>query len=109
MFGKVALPLVLLGLLTGCSTYQYAKNVKLVSFDDNVTNGKSVGPVRGDVCQASIMGNPIGEGATIDRAMAAARSKNEVRYLNNVTTETYGFDAVVYGRRCLSVRGTGYQ
>lgn len=103
------LPLTLLLLSPACSTYQYAKNVKLVAFDDNVTKGHSVGPIRGEMCQGFVMGRPIGEGATLDRAMANAREKNGVRYLNNITTESSGFDAVFYSRRCLSVRATGYQ
>jgi hypothetical protein len=109
MIRKTAIPLAVLCLVSGCSTYQYAKNVKLVSFENDVTEGKSVGPVRGEICQGFVMGRPIGEGATLDRAMAQARAKNKLRYINNVATETSGFDAVFYARRCLSVRGTGYE
>jgi hypothetical protein len=109
MLRKTVIPLAFLCLVPGCSTYEYAKNVKLVSFENNVAEGRSVGPIRGEVCQAFIMGRPIGEGATIDRALAQAREKNHIRYINNVTTENSGFEAVVYGRHCLSVRGTGYE
>ncbi|HKY34620.1 MAG TPA: hypothetical protein VJN18_01665 [Polyangiaceae bacterium] len=102
---------VLLGgiLATGCTSYQYAKNVKMVSLDGNVTEGRSVGPVRGESCQAMVMGYPISEQASLDKAVANAREKSQLRYINNVSTEDGGFDAYFYARRCLIVKGTGYQ
>jgi hypothetical protein len=110
MLSRFAAAVAVVGVLsTGCSTYPYAKNVKMVSFDGNVAEGKAVGPVRGQVCQASVMGYPIGEPPTLDKAMAAAREKNEVRYINNVSTEEEGFSAFAYAKRCLIVKGTGYQ
>lgn len=101
--------LVLLGQLSGCNTYQYAKNVKMVSYEDNIAVGKSVGPIRGESCQQRVMGYPISEPATLDKAMAAARTDNKIRYLNNVSTESTGFDAFFYARTCLAVKGTGYE
>ncbi len=101
---------VLLALgVSGCTSYQYAKNVKMVSFDNNVATGHSVGPVRGESCQAAVMGNPIGEKASLDTAMANARAQHQLRYLNNVSTEDGGFDAFFYSKHCLIVKGTGYQ
>jgi hypothetical protein len=81
----------------------------MLSYEDNVQVGKSVGPIRGESCQQRVMGYPIGEPATLDKAMAEAREKNKVRYLNNVSTENTGFDAVFYARTCMSVKGTGYE
>jgi hypothetical protein len=101
--------LLLLGLLPGCTKYQYAKNVKMLSYEDNVMVGKSVGPIRGESCQARVMGYPIGEPATLDKAMTTAREAHKVRYLNNVSSETTGFDAVFYARTCMAVKGTGYE
>jgi hypothetical protein len=80
-----------------------------VAFEDNVAQGRSVGPIRGEVCQTLIMGYPIGENVTLDRAFAQAREKNHVRYLNNVTTETSELFAVAYNKQCIAVRGTGYE
>ena len=94
----------------GCASYQMAKSVKMVSFDDNVTQGHSSGPVRGEDCQAFVLGYPIGEKPTLDRAFADARKSNgELRYMNNVSTENTGFDAVVYAKRCIAIAGTGYK
>lgn len=101
--------LLLFGLLPGCTQYPYAKNVKMLSYEDNVMVGKAVGPVRGESCQAQVMGRPIGEPATLDKAMAAARTDNKIRYLNNISTESTGFNAGVYARTCLAVKGTGYE
>jgi len=109
MSRKIAFAALLLVGTGGCTSYQYAKNLKMVSFDNNVTTGRSVGPVRGESCQAAVMGYPIGESASLDAAMANARAKNQLRYLNNVSTEDGGFDAYFYSKRCLTVKGTGYQ
>jgi len=110
MLSRISVALLLMGLSAmGCTSYQYAKNVKMVSFDGNVAEGRSVGPVRGESCQAAVMGYPITEKASLDKAVAAAREKNELRYLNNVSTEDGGFDAYFYAKRCLIVKGTGYQ
>ncbi len=103
------MPLLLAFLLPGCTQYQYAKNVKMLSYEDNVTTGKSVGPVRGESCQKRVMGYPIGDPATLDKAMAAARERHKLRYLNNVSTEQSGFDAVFYAKVCMVVKGTGYE
>jgi hypothetical protein len=70
---RVHIIALLLAFLTGCTQYQYAKNVKLLSYEDNITVGKSVGPIRGEHCQKRVMGYPIGEPATLDKAMASAR------------------------------------
>ena len=101
--------LVALSVLPDCTKYQYAKNVKMISYEDNVAVGKAVGPVRGEICQARIMGYPVGDAPTLDRAMAAARSENGIRYVNNISSETTGFDTGFYGKMCLSVKGTGYE
>jgi hypothetical protein len=107
---RLTLAVLLVGLsATGCTHYQYAKNVKMVSLDGNVAQGRGIGPVRGESCQASVLGYPISEQASLDKAVASAREKNQVRYLNNVSTEDGGFDAYFYARRCLIVKGTGYQ
>ena len=103
-----AVPLALA--LMGCTSYQYAKNVKMVALDNNVDEGKSMGPIRGEDCQAFVMGYPIGEPPTLDKAVADTRKEHtDLRYLNNVSTDTTGFDAVVYKRRCIVVKGTAYK
>lgn len=101
--------LMALSALSGCTRYQYAKNVKMVSYEDNVMVGKSVGPIRGESCQAQVMGYPISAPATLDKAMSVAREEHKVRYLNNVSTEATGFNAVFYARTCVAVKGTGYE
>jgi hypothetical protein len=103
------IPLLLAYLLSGCTQYQYAKNVKMLSYEDDVGVGKSVGPIRGENCEKRVMGYSIDEPATLDKAMAAAREQHKVRYLNNVSTEQTGFEAVVYGKTCIVVKGTGYE
>jgi hypothetical protein len=94
---------------SACTTYQYAKDVKMVSFDDDVTQGHAVGPVRGEDCQSFVLGYPIGENPTLDKAFADARKENQLRYMDNVSTDHSGFNAVVYAKRCMVVKGTGYK
>jgi len=94
---------------TGCASYQYAKNVSLLSFDGNVTSGSGVGPVRGESCQMRVLGYPIGEPPTLDGAVANAREQHQLRYMNNVSTDNTGFNAFVVTQNCIVVKGTGYQ
>jgi hypothetical protein len=57
-----------------------------------------------------VLGIPIGERPTLDKAFADARRENgQLRYMNNVSTEATGFNAVVYAQRCIAVKGTGYR
>src|ERR1700728_2443927 len=94
----------------GCTTYPYAKDVKMVSFDNDVTEGHGVGPIRGESCQELILGIPINEAPSLDAAFADTRQDaGRLRYLNNVSTDATGFDAVVYAKRCLVVKATGYK
>ena len=112
-------------LLSGaCAHYKVADNIKMVSFEDEVHKGRSLGPIRGEDCVWSIGGYKLGGNPTLDRAMANARSQSgggftdsfksnsakagAVRYINNVSTESDGFNAVVVGKECLVVKGIGY-
>lgn len=112
--------------LSGCATYQYAKNVKSVSFEDNVAKGKAVGPIRGEDCMWQLFGYQLGGQPTLDKAFANARNNASsgllssvkgsadssgapaLRYINNVSTENDGFNAGIVGKQCLVVKGTGY-
>ncbi len=72
----------------GCTTYQYAKDVKMVSFDNDVTEGHGVGPIRGESCQELILGIPINDAPSLDAAFTNTRQDaGRLRYLNNVSTE----------------------
>jgi hypothetical protein len=95
--------------LPACTTYEYAKDVKMVSFDHDVSPGKGVGPVRGESCQEMILGFPTGDPPTLDQAMADARAQHQVRYINDVATEHTDLEVVLYARRCIIVKGAGYQ
>lgn len=123
---KAYLGLVLVILLTGCATYQYAHNVKLISFDDSAKKGHSIGNIRGEDCTWSVFGYQMGGLPTVDRAFINARNQagafesagiengaksrgDSVRYVNNVTTENDGFDAFVVGKQCIVVTGVGYR
>lgn len=105
----VTVALLLCAPLSGCAKYQYAKNVKMLSYEDDVRVGKSMGPIRGESCQKRVFGYPITEPATLDKAVADARDHHKVRYLNNVSSETTGFNAVFYSKSCVAVKGTGYR
>ena len=124
--GYLCAPLALAGAL-GCTTYPMAQGVKMVSFEDNVEKGKSVGPITGEDCVWSILGYKMGGRPTLDKAMAHARTQsgggvldtfksdkdtnntNTLRYINNVSTTNDGFNAVVVAKECLVVKGTGYR
>ena len=118
--------LVLSLFLTGCATYNYAQNVKQVSFSDDVSKGKSVGNVRGEDCTWQILGYQMGGVPTVDRAFNHAKNGTDgaslvgsmdthqkgngsLRYINNVNTANTGFNAGLFGKSCITVTGVGYQ
>jgi hypothetical protein len=121
--------IVLAGILaSGCATAKYSKNLKMVSFDDDVSRGKSAGPIQGEDCVWSLLGYRLGGSPTLDRAFASARNQSSsgftqafsgnagtttsdraIRYINHATTENDGFDAVLVAKQCLIVKGTGYR
>lgn len=113
-------------LLSSCATYNYANNVKMISFDEDLTKGKSVGQIRGEDCTWNVLGYWLGGFPTVDRAFINARSgassmesagfssksghsADGLRYINNVTTKNDGFHAVVVGKQCIVVTGMGYK
>ena len=116
--------LIFLCLGTGCSTYHFAHSVKLASYDEDISKGKAAGPVRGADCTWHVMGYPLGGEPRIDRAMANARTQSgehfadditqetdpnkAIRYINGMNTSWDGFNAVIFGKRCLVVKGAGY-
>jgi hypothetical protein len=113
--------------LGGCATYQHAQNIKLVSFDENVKKGTSVGNIRGEDCTWSVLGYKLGGEPTVDKAFINAKNQagglesagfgdlskkdrsQAIRYANNVSTEYEGFNAVVVGKQCLVVKGVGFR
>jgi len=112
-------------LLTSCAQYQYANKVKMVSFDDNVKKGKSVGRIEGKDCTWMVLGYWLGGQPTVDKAFMNAQdqagalasaglkkadAKNRLRYMNNVSTENEGWNAAgLVGKQCLVVKGAGYR
>ena len=109
MRARLALAIALLAASSGCTRYEYAKNVRMVAFDNNLSPGQGVGPVRGESCQDIVLGIPTDEPPTLDQAFPDVRERHQLRYLNNVSTDHTGFDAIVYARRCIVVKGTGFQ
>ena len=111
--------------MSACATYQTARKVAVVSFDDNPVKGKSIGNIRGEDCTWRVLGYQLGGLPTVDRAFSNARKgieggleaagmtksgkASELRYVNNVSTANDGFDAVVVGKSCIVVTGVGYR
>ena len=113
-------------LITGCQTAQQAREIQLLSFSEDVSKGKSVGPMEGDDCIWQILGYQIGGYPTLQKAIINARkgkgstigdhfggeatgsSKSDVRYFNNVTVTHGGFNAYVVGKSCITITATGY-
>lgn len=110
--------------LVGCSSYQHAQNVKMISFSDDVSKGQSVGMIEGQDCTWHVMGYKLGGEPTISKAFSNtqhqadgvasaglkdAKNGNNLRYVNNVSTERGGFDAKIFGKDCLMVKAQGYK
>ncbi len=114
------------GMAASCATYHYASNVKMISFDDKATPGKSVGPITGEDCTWIVFNQVLGVQPTIDKAFINAKQQSgfmgssglsstdtqkddDIRYINNVSTKTTGFNAIIVGKSCLTVTGIGYK
>lgn len=115
-----------LSMLCSCATYNYAHKVKTISFDDNITKGQAVGPIRGEDCTWTVLNQQLGGAPTIDKAFINAKNQsgaltsagfgaldksasNQIRYINNATTANEGFNAYLFGKQCLVVTGVGYR
>ncbi len=96
--------------LVSCASYKYADNVKLISFSDDVSKGQSAGLIEGESCQWMVLGNFIGDQVSVDRAFMNSQKENKVRYINNVSTDTTGWNVgTLIGKNCLVVKGAGYR
>lgn len=124
MVKKLFLPLIMASFLGSCATYRFAEKVKVISFDDGLKKGKSIGPIRGEDCTWTVLGYKLGGNPTLDKAFINARKQSgalgaatgmgssgedALRYINNVTTSNDGFNAVVVAKQCLVVTGNGYK
>jgi hypothetical protein len=121
---KSILLILVLALAQGCASYKYAQKVKTVSFSSDLSKGQSVGNIRGEDCTWSVLGNKLGEDPTVDKAFINTRnqsteleamglkkgqSEKSLRYVNNVSTESSGFNAGIIAKNCLVVKGIGYK
>ncbi|HAZ14154.1 MAG: hypothetical protein A2X86_02690 [Bdellovibrionales bacterium GWA2_49_15] len=97
--------------LQSCASYQYAQQIKMVSFDNNFLQGTSMGPIEGQDCSWAIFGLQLGELPTVQRAFQSTRNRGDgkqLRYLNNVNSVMAGFNAGVLSKQCITVIGIGY-
>ena len=107
-----------------CTHYEYANDVKLMGFEEDMTPGKSMGSVRGEDCAFGFFGYKLGH-PSIDKAFADVRmqqgsnaadvivgkkgGKGVIKYVKNVSTMRDGFDVWAVSKDCLIVMGAGYQ
>ena len=109
----------------GCVTYPDVKEIRTVSFSDDVSKGKSKGQFSADDCVWYVFGYALGGPPEVSRAIANAKHQKksgitdafstgkdegngEIRYANNLTTKYSGFNAYVVGKSCIEVTGVGY-
>jgi hypothetical protein len=124
-WGKGALALAALApLWTGCVTYSDVKEIKMVGFSEDVSKGKSVGQFESDDCVYRILGYSLGGAPDVSKAIANARTRKKtsitevageqgpegqpIRYASNISASYDGFDAFVFGKSCIVVKGVGY-
>ena len=109
---------------SGCATYNYAEQVKMVSFSDDLTKGMSVGNIRGEDCTWEVLGYQMGGPPTLDHAFINAKGQihsagimndskghggESLRYVNNAHAQNDGFNAGLFGKKCIVVTGLGYK
>lgn len=125
-FSKLAVAAALTMSFSGCTYYKYAKEINLVGFEEEAYKGKSVGQIEADDCVYHVLGYWMGGEPTFARALQNARAQRKttvtdafggskaanaadaLRYLNNVSSGTDGFDIGLFGKRCVTVTGLGF-
>ena len=111
-------------LLGGCATYHDVKDLKYVGFSDDASHGKSVGQIESDDCVYRLFGYNLGSQPDISTAIANARTgtkssltdvaggtsegSEHVRYVDHLTARNDGFNAYIFGKSCINVKGAGY-
>ena len=104
-----SLALCILPFVPACTHYDYAKDVKMIAFDHDLSPGRGVGPVRGESCQESFLGIPTSEEPTLQQAVADAQAQHRLRYMNDIATDHTDLEVIFFARRCIVVTGTGFQ
>lgn len=110
---------------TSCTSYRWAKEIKMVAFSDDVHKGKSIGEIEGDDCIYMVLGYRLGGRPQVGRAIRNASKQKKssigdsmgggesggegVRYINNLSVKPDGFNAVVFGKDCFAVTGLGFK
>ncbi|MBI2522429.1 MAG: hypothetical protein HYV97_18560 [Bdellovibrio sp.] len=103
--------MALILVIQSCASYQYAQQIKMISFDKNFTQGASVGPIQGEDCVWSVFGFQFGDAPTIERAFMSTRDHGngqQLRYINNVISGLDSFNAGVVSEQCITVTGIGF-
>lgn len=114
---------LLLGML-GCATYPDVKELKVIGYTEDVSKGQSAGQIEAADCLWYVLGYALGSYPDISKALANARTQRKssaaedmigkgsegkaIRYVNNVTATYDSFNAYLFGRTCIKVRGLGY-
>ncbi|MCB0412099.1 MAG: hypothetical protein KDD22_06200 [Bdellovibrionales bacterium] len=125
MYSVALMSLIVAMSALGCSSYQVARDVKLLSLTSQ-PNPKEVsyGTIQGKSCQWSIFGYPLGESPKIRTAFENAAKQKDggaipglstqqnqdhsvVSVLRNVSTDSDYMSLYVVGRACVNVQGLG--
>jgi hypothetical protein len=118
--------LLILSLLSACSSYQYARNVRFMALTNKANEGSSVGLVKGSDCTWWFFDNPLGDPPSLERAVISAQTQkgyhsfnrgsasdshksNTIRYLNNVRSENSDSNYWIVKKQCLIVKGQGFK
>ena len=107
----IILPIVMLMLLTACSTGFHGSFVSNTYIGENSTKiTPAKGLARGDSCQTrALYLFPFGEPPSTQEAIQLARKQYEgTKYLADVTVENRTEWAFGYLRQCTTVTGTAY-
>lgn len=111
--------------LSACATYHDVEEIKLIGFTPDVSQGKSSGMLDADDCVFHVAGYWLGTYPDVSRAIDNARTgkkgkvtdvvqdsgagSSPIRYANNVTAKPGGFNAYIFGKHCIEVKGMGYK
>lgn len=117
-----AIALMMTSSFIGCTTGRYFKKVRLVSFDENVGNGKSVGKLTGESCIWRLFNSLDLGKADLSNAFDNARTNTSgldsafgkktsepVRYMTDVRSDFESTNYILVAKYCYVITGMGYK
>lgn len=95
---------------SACTVYKDANAVNFLAITSDGGKGKSLGFTEARDCATTVFGFGRPEtDLSINKALARARSQDNLRYMLQASVNREALDILVYRRVCLIVTGNGFK